>query len=318
MGRMQIIGNKLASLSSFATTLSFLTLEGVGILPPHLSFTAYPYDSAATSYTPERPPATSFDSPPCVVATSVLSAHNEPTRSSGPSLARASLLAYTCVESAPAELPPTMLDALDLFDESDTMVPVAFRGTALYENKIYLSEGLERKENHQMVLEPMIPTIHNQDPWASDDTDESDDEEAFSPRTFHVYEAVSGAFGPAGGNANMDFKVEKSPATYPAVQKMILLTELGEEIEIRPRCKPRRKVLRGCVELAIAEWMKEQRKLPQGHPKKAQRPVHGCTVQHQRTFEDSSGLVVEGPRAGPFQRQCLQALSLSFPHIQPP
>ncbi|KAJ3569790.1 hypothetical protein NP233_g4814 [Leucocoprinus birnbaumii] len=161
-----------------------------------------------------------------------------------------------------------MLDDLELFDESDERVPVAFRGTAQYENKIYLSEGLERRENHRMVLEPMIPTIHNQDPWASDDTDESDDEEAFSPRTFHVYEAVSGAFGPTGGDAYMDFKVEKSPATYPAVQKMILLTDLGEEIEIRPRCKPRTKVLRGCVELAIAEWMKEQRKLPQGHPKK--------------------------------------------------
>ncbi|KAF5356883.1 hypothetical protein D9756_006834 [Leucocoprinus leucothites] len=174
-----------------------------------------------------------------------------------------------------------LLDDLDLFNDSGFSVPAPFQSTARYRGKVYICSGLEKSGIHRMVLEPIIPSPRNV--WTSDDSS-SDDEEVIVPRNFHAYKAVSGGFGPDGGDSRLELKVNKEVATTPALREILLITEKGKEILIRPRCQPRTKVLRGCVELAISEWMKAQLKLPHGHPDK--HHVEWTTMPYNLDGED--------------------------------
>jgi len=158
-----------------------------------------------------------------------------------------------------------MTDLLDALDLGISSVP--FPNTAQYEGKIDLCRGLEKKQSYHSLLEPLIPDYSN---WRLDESSSSSEEEIV-PLSLHIYEGVGSSFGPAGGDQSITFQVNKEPATNPAVPEMVVVTERGDEImRIRPKGKQRkrRKVSRGCVELAISEWMKKQRELPPGDPRK--------------------------------------------------
>lgn len=156
----------------------------------------------------------------------------------------------------------------DLLDTLDWDIPsIPFSNTAQYESKIYLCDGLEKKQNHRLLLEPLLPDYND---WRLDESSSSSGEEIVPP-SFHIYEGVGSGFGPGGGDPSITFQVNKELATFPAVPEIVVITEGGNEImRIKPKGKQRRrrKVSRGCVELAVSEWMKEQRELPLGDPRK--------------------------------------------------
>jgi len=155
-----------------------------------------------------------------------------------------------------------MADSLDLLD-----LDIPFPNTAQCEGKIYLDDGLEKKQDYRLLLEPLLPLYND---WRLDESSSSSEEEIVPP-SFHIYQGVGSSFGPAGGDPSITFRVNTGPATFPAVPELVVATEGGDEImRIRPKGKQRkrRKVSRGCVELAISEWMKKQRALPLGDPRK--------------------------------------------------
>jgi len=144
-----------------------------------------------------------------------------------------------------------------LLDTLSLDIPPPFQSTARYENKIYLCDGLERKPSYRPLLDPLLPNYNN---WKSDGSSSSSDEEIVPP-SIHIYDGVGSSFGPAGGDPSITFRVNKEIATTPSLREIIVATEAGEEImRIRPkgRQKNRRRVSRGCVELAVSEWMKVQ------------------------------------------------------------
>ncbi|KXN82305.1 hypothetical protein AN958_02737 [Leucoagaricus sp. SymC.cos] len=157
-----------------------------------------------------------------------------------------------------------LLDELDLFSNHGTLVNIPFAGTARYEGHKHLALGLEKHE----VLRPLLkPILHNDyENWNSDETDSGDE---LMPDRFDCFDAVGPAFGPGGGDIECKYQVNKELATKPALQEMIVKTEHGVEIlRIRPKCQPRRRVTRGCVELTLSEWMRDQRSLPPNDPRR--------------------------------------------------
>lgn len=174
---------------------------------------------------------------------------------------------------------PMLDDGLDSLFGSDVFVP--FTDTANFEGHFYLCEALKRRDIPQNVLDP-IPPI----PWASDESSE-EEEGPMMLDNFEFLDGVSSAFGP-GGPHRFDYKVnDKEPATNPPVTKMILIAPNGDPITVVPRCSPRKRVTRGCVELAVSQWMDALRNLPPGTP----RP----TIQTQQVEFNVDGETLRAP-----------------------
>jgi hypothetical protein len=152
------------------------------------------------------------------------------------------------------------LEPLDLFND----VPPAFPNTMQWEGHIFLCKGLDKMDDYRPVLKPMSPDAYTD--WSSDENSSSE-EEMFAD-TFHYFDSVGEIFGPQGGDTRLDYMVNKEVATEPDLREMTIITDQGGRIVIRPRFKPRKRLTRGCVELAISEWMREQRGLQWDDPRK--------------------------------------------------
>lgn len=101
----------------------------------------------------------------------------------------------------------------------------------------------------------VIPLIKNRNPTIP----ESDDNVA-------NLDEIGIEEGPDEAGRKLIRKTYSEPATSPPIQRMLLVTPKGDMITVRPRYRGRRKITRACVELAVSEWMEQQRKLPRAAP----------------------------------------------------
>jgi hypothetical protein len=145
-----------------------------------------------------------------------------------------------------------------LFDDD---IAVPFSNTAIFDGHCFLNEGLERRDTPQRVLDPVPATFPSSDESSSDDDDDS-------PRAvndFAPFNTVTSTFAPGGEDSRFGYQLkDREPATNPPVKRMVLLAPNGTQILVFPRCFPKKKITRACVELAVCQWMEDQQNLPPG------------------------------------------------------
>jgi len=153
---------------------------------------------------------------------------------------------------------------MELLDDLDFDAPIPFSDTVPSPGRIMVHIGLGWTDRPRWVLELIR---HDQD-VASDASSEASSEEDDGPMMLTNFASLNGVnatgFGPGGGDSEgAQFRVyDNEQATWPATRRLVLKPPRGPPIIVTPRCQPRRKVTRGCVELAVSEWMRRQERLP--------------------------------------------------------
>lgn len=152
------------------------------------------------------------------------------------------------------------MESMDLLDDLDFGAPIPFSDTVPSPGRIMVHGGLGWTDRPRYL---MMPVRQEQD-VVSDASSEEDDSPIMLSN-FGSFDGVSAAgFGPGGGDSEeVRFRVyNDEQATWPPTRKLVLKPPKGPSITVIPRCMPRKKVTRGCVELAVSEWMERQRRLP--------------------------------------------------------
>ncbi|XP_006463588.1 hypothetical protein AGABI2DRAFT_194370 [Agaricus bisporus var. bisporus H97] len=157
-----------------------------------------------------------------------------------------------------------------LFDD-DFPVQMPFPNTAVFTGHRFLCEELLRSDGPKRVLDPLPPT------FGSSDEGSSDDDEPITMDDFSPFDGVTSAYAPAGQvpqNPRFDYKVKDGElATDPPAKKIFILAPNDDMIRVVPRCFPRKKITRACVELAVCQWMEDQHNLPPNAPNRVLIPT---------------------------------------------
>lgn len=151
------------------------------------------------------------------------------------------------------------MDSLGSLFDDDIPIAVPFSNTAKFEGHRFLCDGLSRRDTPQHVLDP-FPTTY----CSSDDSSSDDDDSPLQMGEIPL-DGVYSVFAPGGQDPRFNYRLEDEElATNPPAKRMILLAPNGTQILVFPRCFPKKKITRACVELAVSQWMEEQHNLPPG------------------------------------------------------
>jgi len=150
---------------------------------------------------------------------------------------------------------------MESLDELDLGAAIAFPNTAAIPRRIFVHGGLDWTDRPRYVMEPIRP--------GDMESDASDSSEDDSPAMLVDFGSLNGVnatgFGPddGGDSEGVQFRVyDNEQATWPPTKKLVLKPPKGDSFPVFPRCVPSKRVTRGCVELAVSQWMKQQRALP--------------------------------------------------------
>lgn len=152
---------------------------------------------------------------------------------------------------------------MELLDVLDFDAPIPFSDTVPSPGRIMVNIGLGWTDRPRYVME----LIRHDHDVASDASSSEEDDGPVMLTNFASLNGVNATgFGPGGADSEgAQFRVyDNEQATWPPTRKLVLKPPRGPPIIVTPRCMPRRKVTRGCVELAVSEWMERQRRLPDG------------------------------------------------------
>jgi len=154
-----------------------------------------------------------------------------------------------------------MFSEMEPLGDSGLFADVPFFDTSGFPERMSVSRELAKTDSPRRLVEP-IPF----DQYAMSDDSSEDDEDGmvWADSSFANGLSATG-FGPGGEDSvGVQLKVhDNEQATDPPTRKLVLKPPRGPPIIVIPRCHPRAVVMTGCVEIAVSEWMEEQRRLPE-------------------------------------------------------